>query len=181
MPGLRRQMDVCHRADFGLPCFEPQKPPGLDPELMLLVGVALVVAVLVVELAVVALVSVVLAVRVVLAGVVVRAAPAVVALVEVVVPETVPVPASPPRPVAPVAAGSTMRLEPTKAQLVSARMAIRPGLPPPFLEEVEASTYQGGQAGSVRIEVDHVDLVLPSLIVRPPHASLAKAVASWSY
>ncbi|KAK0752200.1 hypothetical protein B0T18DRAFT_388204 [Schizothecium vesticola] len=85
-------------------------------------------------------------------------APVAVAPVEVLVQEVVPVPTAPLRPVASVATGSTMKLGSTRAQLVSARMAVRPGSPPLFSEGLETWTYQGGQAGSVHL-----------------------AVASWSY
>ena len=58
-------------------------------------------------------------------------------------------------------------------------MAIRPGSPPSFSEALETWTYQGGQAGPVRMDVGHIDLVLPGLVARPLRAGLA--VASWLY
>lgn len=155
------------------------------PVVVVLVGVALGVAVLVVKVLVVrvlvgmVLVWVVLLVGAAVVGPLVGAVLVGAAPVAVVVPEVVHVRIAPLCPVVSVAPGSTMKLGPTRAQLVSARMAIRPGSPPPFSEEVGFSTYQEGQAGFVRIEVGRIDLVLPSLIVHPLRASLT--VASWSY
>jgi hypothetical protein len=156
------------------------------PVLVVVVAILVVMALVVPVLDAVVLVAVVL-VGVVLVGVVlslgarVGATPVVMAPVKEVAPEVVPVPTAPLRPVAAVAAGSTTKLRQTRVQLVSARMAILPGLPLPFSEAVETWSYQGGQGGPVRMDVGHIDLVLPSLIVHPLRAGLAKAVASWSY